>query len=73
MDNCEIEYRIFVDEGYVEWPENESFVDYDVRDFRVGDIIALSDDRYTSDDRYAIEDIHRTSQYSRNILVKKFN
>ena len=67
MDACEIEYRIFVDEGYVEWPENESFVDYDVRVFRVGDRIALSDGRYT------IEDVHRTSQYSRNILVKKFN
>lgn len=65
MNNCEIEYRIFVDKGYVEWPDNESFVDYDIREFHVGTVIVLCGDRYI------IEAVKRISQYSRNILVKK--
>lgn len=63
-----IEYRIFIDEsGTVEWSDNESFVDYDERDFRVGERIRINDERYV------VEAVNRLTLNTRNLLVKKLN
>lgn len=68
MENELIEYGIFIDEnGNVEWPENESFVDYDARRFRVGDRVCVCGERY------AIEAVNCLTQNRRNILVRRFN
>lgn len=68
MENELIEYGIFIDEnGTVEWPENESFVDYDARRYRVGERVSFCGERYV------IEGVNRLTESRINILVRRFN